>query len=133
MSVSIAPMSIWPTVYHRLLGKSMSNPRIDESVETEAAGAIRKVRWMMAVSGATTLVAIAAVLGIVGYRLFSAADSATAPLVTATLPKNGRVIATAVSDSRLLVTLDIGGAVEVHSFDARTLRPTGRLRFVSEP
>jgi hypothetical protein len=34
---------------------------------------------------------------------------------------------------RLLVTLDIGGATEIRSFDAHTLKPAGRLKFVSEP
>ena len=34
---------------------------------------------------------------------------------------------------RLLVTLDIGGATEIRSFDAKTLKPAGKLKFVSEP
>ena len=30
------------------------------------------------------------------------------------------------------VTVDIGGVVELRTFDASTLRPVGRLRFVEE-
>jgi hypothetical protein len=32
-----------------------------------------------------------------------------------------------------VVTLDVGGATEIHTFDLRTLRPAGRLRFATEP
>ena len=40
---------------------------------------------------------------------------------------------TAVAEDRLVVTLDVNGATEVHVFDLRTLRRTGRLRFATEP
>jgi hypothetical protein len=32
-----------------------------------------------------------------------------------------------------VVTLDVGGATEIRTFDARTLKPAGKLKFVSEP
>jgi hypothetical protein len=31
------------------------------------------------------------------------------------------------------VTLDLGGTTEIRTFDTRTFKPTGRLRFVNEP
>ena len=34
---------------------------------------------------------------------------------------------------RLVVTLDLGGATEIRTFDAHTLKPAGRLTFVGEP
>ena len=34
---------------------------------------------------------------------------------------------------RLVLTLDIAGATEIRTFDAKTLKPAGKLRFVSEP
>ena len=34
---------------------------------------------------------------------------------------------------RLAVTLDIGGVTEIHTFDARTLKPAEKMNFVSEP
>jgi hypothetical protein len=52
---------------------------------------------------------------------------------TATLPKGARIVATGVARDRLVVTLDIAGMTEIRTFDARTLKPTGRLKFVSEP
>jgi hypothetical protein len=52
---------------------------------------------------------------------------------TATLPKGARIVSTGIARDRLLVTLDIGGATEIRTFDAHTLRPAGRLKFVGEP
>ena len=86
----------------------------------------------MLISAATTLVAIAAVFGVIGYRVFKAEGSAPAE-VTAMLPKGARVIATAIAEDRIAVTVDIGGAIEIRIFDAKTLKPTGRLKFATEP
>ena len=90
-----------------------------------------RVRLMMAISGATTLVAIAAVLGVIGYRVFKAEGSAAE--ATALLPKGARVIATATAEDRIVVTVDVGGTIEVHAFDLKTLKRVGRLRFATEP
>jgi hypothetical protein len=49
------------------------------------------------------------------------------------LPKGARIVSTAVADDRLVVTVESQGALEVRTFDLRTLRPTGRLRFATEP
>ena len=86
----------------------------------------------MMISGATTLLAIAAVIGVIGYRVFKAEGSAPAE-VTALLPKGARVIATGVAEDRIAVTVDVGGAIEIRTFDAKTLKPTGRLKFATEP
>jgi len=32
-----------------------------------------------------------------------------------------------------VLTLDIAGVTEIRTFDARTLKPAGKLRFVNEP
>jgi hypothetical protein len=112
----------------------MSNPLADDEAPLDPAAArtVAKVRWLMLVSGATTLVAIAAVIGVIGYRVFKAEGSASAD-VTALLPKGARVIAAAVAEDRIAVTLDVGGAIEIRTFDVKTLKPTGRLRFATEP
>jgi hypothetical protein len=86
----------------------------------------------MLIAGATTLLAIAAVIGVIGYRVFKAEGSAPAE-VTALLPKGARIISTAVAEDRIAVTLDVGGAIEIRTFDVKTLKPTGRLRFATEP
>ena len=60
----------------------------------------------MVISGVTTMLAIAAVLGVIGYRVFKA-EGSTAE-ATALLPKGARVIATAATEDRLVVTVDPG-------------------------
>ena len=94
---------------------------------------VAKVRWLMIISGATTLIAIAAVLGVIGYRLFKSEGSAPPSDVTALLPKGARILSTAVAEDRIAITVDIGGALEIRTFDVKTLRQTGRLRFATEP
>jgi hypothetical protein len=112
----------------------MSNPDDEQPLDPAAASVIAKVRWLMLISGVTTLVAIAAVLGVIGYRVFKAEGSASATAdAVALLPKGARIVATAVAEDRIVVTLDIGGAVEVRTFDLRTLKPAGRLKFATEP
>ena len=112
----------------------MRNPSADDEAPLDPAAAriVSKVRWMMLISGATTLVAIAAVVGVIGYRVFKAEGSAPAE-VTALLPKGARVIATAIAEDRIAVTVDVGGAIEIRTFDAKTLKPAGRLKFATEP
>lgn len=87
----------------------------------------------MLIAGLTTALAIGAVLIAIGYRLFRSEGSAAAPDVTAVLPKGARLVATAVAGDQLVVTLDVAGATEIRTFDARTLKPTGRLKFANEP
>src|SRR5215471_8628166 len=112
----------------------MTKLSADDAAPLDAAAArmVAKVRWLMLISGATTLLAIAAVIGVIGYRVFKAEGSAPAD-VTALLPKGARVISAAVAEGRIVVTLDVGGAIEIRTFDAKTLKPTGRLRFATEP
>lgn len=88
---------------------------------------------MMLISGLTTLVAIGAVLSVIGYRLFRGEGSAPSADVTATLPKGARILSTAVAADRIVVTVDVAGVIEIRSFDLHSLRPAGRLRFVNEP
>jgi hypothetical protein len=99
-----------------------------------AARVVAKVRWLMLIAGATTLLAISAVIGVIGYRVSRAEKSApAAPEMTALLPKGARIVAAIATEDRITVTLDISGTTELRIFDARTLRPAGRLRFATEP
>jgi hypothetical protein len=102
--------------------------------DATAAGLAARVRLMMIISGLTTLIAIAAVTGVIGYRVYRSAGTGAPPAdATVELPKAARVIATAVADDRIIVTLDIGGATEIRTFDVKTLKETGRMRFAIEP
>ncbi len=87
----------------------------------------------MLISGIATMLGIAVVVTVIGYRVFRT-EGRPGPLeATAELPKGARVVSTATAGDRIVVTIDIGGALEVRTFDARTLSPEGRLRFVAEP
>ncbi|WP_407176746.1 hypothetical protein [Bradyrhizobium sp. STM 3562] len=100
----------------------------------EQAALVARVRRMMLIAGLTTAIAISAVLIAIGYRLFRGGGSVTTTSdVTAVLPKGARITSTAVAGDQLVVTLDVGGTTEIRTFDARTLKPTGRLKFANEP
>ncbi|MGB8401273.1 hypothetical protein [Bradyrhizobium sp.] len=99
------------------------------------AAVIGRVRRMMLIAGLTSALAVVVVLIAIGYRLYRGEGSTTTAStdITATLPKGARIISTGVSGDRLVVTLAIGAATEIRTFDARTLKPAGKLKFVGEP
>jgi hypothetical protein len=101
----------------------------------EQAALIARVRRMMLIAGLTSALAVAVVLIAVGYRLYRGEGSpaASSTEIAATLPKGARIVSTAVAGERLVVTLDTAGVIEIRTFDAKTLKPAGKLRFVSEP
>ena len=99
----------------------------------EQAALFARVRRMMLIAGLTPALAVAAVLIAIGYRLFRTEGSAVVTDTASMLPKGARIVATGVARDRLVVTLDIGGVTEIRTFDAKSLKPTGRLKFVNEP
>ena len=100
----------------------------------EQAALFARVRRMMLIAGLTSALAVTVLLVAIGYRLYRGEGSATATSdVTAPLPKGARIVSTTVAGERLVVTLDIGGVTEIRTFDAKTLKPAGKLKFVSEP
>jgi hypothetical protein len=114
----------------------MSDPHADDEkpLDPAAARIVKRVRWMMAVSALTTLIAVVAVLGVVSYRLLRSDGSASAGVdMTAVLPKGARIVATAVAEDRVVLTVDVNGVIEIRTFDLRSLKQTGRLRFATEP
>ena len=116
----------------------MSNPLPDEQsdqapLDGAAASVVAKVRWLLLISGLTTFIAIAAVMGVIGYRVFRSGESFANPDVTAMLPKGARVVAIATAADRIVVTIEVSGVLEARLFDAKTLSPAGRLRFATAP
>jgi hypothetical protein len=119
----------------------------DDKLTPAQAQIVARVRWLMLISGIATVLGIAVVVTVVGYRVFraegrpgAAAGPAPGPVsvpgpveATARLPKGARVVSVGTAGDRIVVTVDIGGALEVRIFDVRTLSPEGRLRFAEEP
>ncbi len=113
----------------------MSNPHPDDEkpLDPEQQKIVAKVRWLMLISGFATMLGIAVVIGVIGYRFFRTEGSVGPSEVTAMLPKGAKIVNTAVAEDRVVVTLDVAGAMEIWTFDIKTLRATGRLRFATEP
>ena len=108
--------------------------QIDFSEQTpEQAALMLRVRRMMLIASVTTALAIAAVLIAIGYRLFHLEGSTPVNDVTAMLPKGARIYATAVAGDQLVLILEVSGTTEIRTFNARTLKPAGRLKFTNEP
>jgi hypothetical protein len=105
----------------------------DDAPDPAAAAVLGKVRRLMLISLAFTGVAVAAVLGVIGYRVSTSEGSRPATDTAVALPKGARVIATAVADSRIVVTLEVEGRTEIRVFDLATLSPRGSLRFTPAP
>jgi hypothetical protein len=107
----------------------MSN---DKPLSPEAERSIAKVRRLMMIASVTTFLALAAVLGVIGYRVFHLGGSAPSPTtfadVTAVLPAGTKVLSTAVGSDHIVVTVEVAGSIEVLTFDPDTLKPLGRLR-----
>jgi hypothetical protein len=113
--------------------------------DADAANVIAKVRKLMLVSMAVTVIAVGAVFGFIGYRMFKGegttaktADklpeaSAIPADMTLALPRGARVIQSAVAGDRLVITLETDGKIEVRTFDVNTLQPAGRLNFSATP
>jgi hypothetical protein len=93
---------------------------------------VARARLMMIISALTTLIAIAAVVSVIGYRIFNNGGPVGLDGII-TLPKGARVISTAASAGRVAVLIDINGATELRTFDIKTLKQTGRLQFATEP
>jgi hypothetical protein len=109
-------------------------PAVQEPNPEETERFQARVRRLMLISAATTGIAIAAVLFAIGYKLFRGEGSVPVQTdTTALLPKGARVVSTAVAGDRLAITIETGGATEIRFFDARTLKPAGRLGFANEP
>jgi hypothetical protein len=104
----------------------------ERPLSPEAERAVAKVRRLMVIASVTTFLAVAAVLVVIGYRVFhlggSAAESGGFIDAGAALPAAAKVVSTAVSNDHIVVTIDVAGTTEIWTFDPDTLKPLGRLR-----
>jgi len=117
----------------------------DDKPDADPSGVIAKVRRLMVISMAVTVIAVGAVFGLIGYRVFKGegttaktADklpeaSAIPTDVTLALPRGARVVQSAVAGDRLVMTFELDGKTEVRTFDVKTLQPAGRLNFSGTP
>jgi hypothetical protein len=118
---------------NNLSGKARGNlSAVGDSAESEAARLVARARTMMMISGLTTVLAIAAVVTVIGYRMYGGAGGS--PIEDAiTLPKGARIVSMAGSGGRVAVMIDNNGNSEMRVFDLKTMKESGHLRFVNEP
>jgi hypothetical protein len=122
-------------------------PASARPLDPDATRTLGNIRRLMLASNIFMVVAIGAVLAVVGYRIsrtepapppppppVAAPAPAKIPLdMTLTLPRGARILQTAVAGERLVITLQIDGMTEIRTFDIKTLQPTGRMSFATVP
>jgi hypothetical protein len=123
-------------------------PAAGRPLDPDATRTLGNIRRLMLISNLFMVVAIGAVLVVVGYRLFRSEPAPPPPPptppakpappaipndMTLTLPRGARIVQTAIAGDRLVITLSIDGATEIRTFDIKTLQPTGRLSFGTVP
>jgi hypothetical protein len=104
----------------------------EKTLDPEGARIVAKVRRLMMIASLTTFTAVAVVIGVIGYRVFRG-EGRVQPIsaVSPTLPAGAKVLSSAIGEGRLVLTVDINGAIELLSFDLNTLTPLGRTRLTS--
>ena len=143
-AVDLVPPGVEPPAAEPLLAGPALAPAAAAD-DSAAANLVARVRRLMLISMAVTIIAVGSVFGFIGYRVFKGEGSvaktadklpdatATTGETTLTLPRGARVVQSAVSEDRLIITLDVGGKIEVRTFDLKTLQPAGRLTFSTTP
>jgi hypothetical protein len=101
----------------------------EKTLDPEGARIVAKVRRLMMIASLTTFIAVAVVIGVIGYRVFRGEGRVQQiSVVSPTLPAGAKVLSSAIGEGRLVLTVDINGAIELLSFDLNTLTPLGRTR-----
>jgi hypothetical protein len=127
--------------------RTQAPPPAGRPLDPDATRALGNIRRLMLVSNLFMVVAIGAVLVVVGYRLFRSEPAPPPPPpptpkpalaaipndMTLSLPRGARIVQTAVAGERVVITLEIDGATEIRTFDVKTLQPTGRMSFTIVP
>jgi hypothetical protein len=105
----------------------------EKPLDPEGARIVAKVRRLMMIASLTTFIAVTVVVGVIGYRVFR--NEGRAPQISAvspTLPAGAKVLSSAIGEGRLVLTVEVNGAIELLSFDLATLKPAGRIRLAPQ-
>ena len=105
----------------------------DKPLDPEAAKIVAKVRRLMMIASATTMIAVAVVIGVIGYRVFRVGGSPPPAELPASLPAGATVLSSAVGDGRIVLTVEIAGATELRIYDLNTFKLVGRIPLVPRP
>ena len=101
----------------------------EKPFDPEAAGVVAKVRRLMMIATMITFIAVVAVIAVIGYRVFKGEERVQVlQSVSATLPAGTKVLSSAIGEGRVVLTVEVNGAIELLSFDLNTFKPVGRVR-----
>ena len=101
----------------------------EKPLDPEAARVVAKVRRLMMIATMITFIAVAAVIAVIGYRVFKGEERVQVlQSVSATLPAGTKVLSSAIGEGRVVLTVEVNGAIELLSFDLNTFKPVGRVR-----
>jgi hypothetical protein len=106
----------------------------EKPLDPEAVRIVAKVRRLMMIASLTTFIAVAVVIGVIGYRVFKGEGRAQAGLdADAPWPNGAHIVSSAMNDERLALTIETPNGLEVRFFDLRTFKPAGRLLLGGKP
>jgi hypothetical protein len=106
----------------------------EKPLDPEAARVVARIRRLMMIASATTFLAVAVVLAVIGYRVFHLQGSVPqASEAAVALPAGAKVISSAVGDGRIVLTVEIAGATELRIYDLNTLKAVGRIPLAPRP
>ncbi|HLL26839.1 MAG TPA: DUF6476 family protein [Xanthobacteraceae bacterium] len=105
-----------------------------DDLSPEQTRVVARVRRLMFGSLLIMAAGFLAVFGVIAYRLYAGAERARPPIEeTLNLARGARVISTAATGDRLVVTVENAGLVEVLIYDLETLQPKGRFTIKPTP
>jgi hypothetical protein len=105
----------------------------EKHLDPETSRIVAKVRRLMMIASVTTFIAVAVVIGVIGYRVFRGEGRAPQiSTISPTLPVGAKVLSSAIGEGRLVLTVEANGGIELLSFDLNTLKPVGRTRLAPQ-
>jgi hypothetical protein len=105
----------------------------EKPLDPAQADIVRRMRRLTLLSSLIMVGGFLVVFGVIAYRMSTSTGSDAPVEAKSALPAGARVVSTAASDGRLVVTVELGGQTEVHLFDLDTLKPRGKITFGGRP
>jgi hypothetical protein len=110
------------------------NPSDGDDLSPGQARVVQRVRRLMFGSLLVMAAGFLAIFGVIAYRLYASAERGRPPIEeTLNLSRGARVMSTAATGNRLLVTVENAGIVEILIYDIETLQPKGRFTIKPTP
>ena len=111
----------------------MNSHEPEDKLDPAQERVLRKLRGFAAFSGILMGFGFLALFGAIGYRVMAGWKSAPSTIEgIVRLPKEARIVSTALSDGLLAVTVERQGVFETRFFDAKDHAPRGVVTYAAE-